>query len=76
MKQRSNSMSAFCTQRSAILFSILVGVKPGVFLRTMKAFTCTHDNNRSNSLMRSQTNATFINQIPITANMKALCFTN
>lgn len=39
-KQRSNSMSAFCMQRMAILFSIFVAVKPGVPLRTMNAFTC------------------------------------
>lgn len=39
-KQRSKVMSAFCTQRSAILFSILVVLKPGVPLRTRKQLTC------------------------------------
>jgi len=34
-------MLAFCTQRSAILFLIIVAVKPGALLRTMKALTCT-----------------------------------
>mmetsp|Transcript_37935 Transcript_37935/g.112318 ORF Transcript_37935/g.112318 Transcript_37935/m.112318 type:complete len:453 (-) Transcript_37935:164-1522(-) len=38
-KQRSNVMSAFCTQRSAILFSIFSALKPGVPLRTMNALT-------------------------------------
>lgn len=38
----SKVMSAFCTQRSAILFSILDVRRPGLPLRTRNAFTCMH----------------------------------
>lgn len=35
-----------CTHRRAILPSILVAVNPGVPLRTMNAFTCSHQHRR------------------------------
>lgn len=42
-KQLSRKMSAFCTHRSAILFSILDVRRPRVPFLTMKAFTCAQN---------------------------------
>lgn len=39
-KQRSKTMSAFCTHLRAILFSILVALSPGVPFFTRKQLTC------------------------------------
>ena len=46
-------MSAFCTIRRAILFSILVAVKPGVSLPTTKPFTWLSATSRAHTTVRS-----------------------
>src|SRR4028118_1604686 len=46
-RQPSNTMSAFCTVRSAYLPSIFVGVKPGVPFSTTKVFTWSSATSRA-----------------------------
>jgi hypothetical protein len=52
-KQLVSVMSAFWTQRSAILFSILVVLRPGVPFRTTKALTCPLSELRAHTTITS-----------------------
>src|SRR4028118_791027 len=52
-RQPSNTMSAFCTVRSAYLPSIFVGVKPGVPFSTTKVFTWSSATSRAKTTTTS-----------------------
>lgn len=53
-KTSLRKMSAFWTQRRAVLFSILRVVNPGMPLRTMNAFTCATGLSHHNQHSRAQ----------------------